>query len=246
MSGIPVYTASPINPSRASGVIPQTSNINSNPGGPATASATTTATTTSPYPSAQPQAAAFPGPTSSAQKQYAPPNPTPTTKTASDGPPPPQPGAFPVARNAVPPPPKVGEKYEPTNPTLPQSMPKPYQTSLPPPNTAFRAQPVASTTATASTPYGSYPVPIAAEYGTPRQSLEHPPGYQQDSYASELTSDQRRALDANNSSSLGGTSESVGSINTENIWNTTKQWASTAGRKMSETEAEIWRRISKD
>lgn len=241
MSGIPVYTASPINPSKAFGVTPQTSNINSNPGGPATTPATTTATATSPYPPAQLQAAAFPGPTRSAQQQYAPLNPTSATKTTADGPPPPQPGAFPVARNAVPPPPKVGEKYEPTNPPLSQSMPQPYQTSTPP-YTAFRGQPVASTTTTASIPRGLYPVPIAAEYGAPRQSFEHPPGYQQDAYAS----DQRRAQDADNSSSLGGLSESVGGINTENIWNATKQWASTAGKKISETEAEIWRRISKE
>jgi len=244
MSGIPVYTTSPIHASKASGATPQTSSVNSNLTVPATTPATTSATSSSPYPPAQPQAAAFPAPTSSAQQQYAPLQPTPTTKSAADGPAPPQPGAVPIAQNAVPSLPKVGEKYEPTHSSLPQSMPQPYQTSIPPSNTAFRAQPVASTTTSASAPYGSYPVPIAAEYGAPRQSFEHPPGYQQDAYASELTSDQRRAQDANNSSS--GSTESVGGINTDNIWNTTKQWASTAGKKISETESEIWRRISKD
>jgi hypothetical protein len=36
-----------------------------------------------------------------------------------------------------------------------------------------------------------------------------------------------------------------GGIDVENMWNTARQWASTAGTKIQETEAEIWRRINK-
>jgi len=245
MSGIPVYTTSPITTgSKASGITPQTSSTNPNPGAP-TATATRS---TSSYTPAQPGAAPVPGPTASAQR-YTPLQPTPTVKTDSDGPPPPQPGAFPVPLNTgIPPPPKIGEKYQSQNPPPPQPAQQPYppQMSIPPPNTAFGAQPPASSTGATTTSSSRYPVAIpAVEYGASRQSLEHPPGYHQNTNASELTSDQRRAQGANNSTGLGGTSENVGDIDAESIWNTAKQWASTAGSKISETEAEIWRRINK-
>lgn len=237
---------SPISPSKASGISPQTSSTSSNPD----RSATTTATTSSSYTPAQPGSAPFPGPTGYAQR-YTPLQPTPTTNTeADDGPSPPQPGALPIPRSTgVAPPPKVGEKYKPPNPPTSQPIPQPYpsQMSIPPPGTPIGARPPASFTGPTTTASATYPVAIpATEYDAPRRSLEHPPGYQQNEYASELTSDQRRALEANNLTGLEDSSAGVGGINTENIWNTAKQWASTAGNRISETEAEIWRRINKE
>lgn len=237
MSGIQIYTSSPINPSKASGATPQTASTSSSAGGSATATGTTTAT----YPPTWPPAAAFPGPTSYAQ-QDSPLQPTPTTTTtASDAPPPPQPGAFPTARNAAPPL-NVSEKYQPAPASQPMPQPYPHQMAIPPPNTGFGTNPPASTTSVATTASTPYPVPIPTRHGAPRQSFEHPPGYQQNTYASELTSDQRRAQDAHNDSTgLGGDSESAGGI-----FNTAKQWVSIAGNKISETESEIWRRINKE
>jgi hypothetical protein len=78
----------------------------------------------------------------------------------------------------------------------------------------------------------------------PRRSLEHPPGYQQNVYASEPTSDQRRAQEAN-ITRLGaqGTSENVEGLD---FLNTAKKWAQQAGAKISEVEAEVWRKINKE
>ena len=78
----------------------------------------------------------------------------------------------------------------------------------------------------------------------PRRSLEHPLGYQQNVYASEQTSNQRRAQEAN-MSGIGAldTSENVGDMD---LLNTAKKWAQQAGEKISEAEAEVWRRINKE
>jgi hypothetical protein len=79
-----------------------------------------------------------------------------------------------------------------------------------------------------------------------RASLEHPPGYYQNIHASELTNKQIRAQEtnglANNSSDVGGAS----GLDTETVWNTAKRWATQAGDRISEAEAEVWRRITKE
>jgi len=262
MSGIPVYTESPINraASKASGVTPQTaaSQPETTYIAPNAAPATTTASFTSSYPPARPGAAAVPAPTAAAQR-YAPLQPTSTTRIDPDEPPAPQPGAVPRLSNNlpsnVPPPPRAGEVYHSPQKTAaaapaPQ-MPQPYppQMSIPPPTTAFGAQPPTSSTSTTTAASSSYPVPLqSAEYGAPRRSLEHPPGYQQNVYASELTSDQRRAQEASNASALGGHDgyEDVGGLDPEGVWSTAKKWAQTAGEKISEAETEVWRRINKE
>jgi len=245
MSGIPVYTSSPISAgAKAPGITPQTLSTSSNPGPPTTTSAANTS-----YPPAQPGAAPVPAPTWSAQR-YIPVQPTPTIKTNLDGPPPPQPGAFPVSLNkGIPSLASAGEKYQPLSaPSQSQSMPQPYppQMSIPPPTSAYGSKPPTSAASTTIGTPSTYPVPTSGgEYGAPRRSLEHPPGYQQNTYASEFTNDQRRAQASNSSTGLGGVSENVGGIDTENIWNTAKQWVSTAGSKIAETEAEVWRKINK-
>jgi hypothetical protein len=247
MSGIPIYTASPINASKASGVTPQTAALQAQPPSRNTAPATTTSTSSSSYPPAQPGAVSYPGPTPAPQVAHVSPlRPTPTTRVENKGPPPPQPGNVPTPldRKNIPPPPKAGETYRPQETGTPVAVPpttgqQPYQMGIPPPTQG--AQPLRSSTNTTTTASASYPVAVSSE---PRRSLEHPLGYQQNVYASEQTSDQRRAQEAN-MSRIGAldTSENVGGID---LLNTAKKWAQQAGEKISEAEAEVWRRINKE
>lgn len=104
------------------------------------------------------------------------------------------------------------------------------------------------------------------------QHLEHPPGYVQNAYAAELSSDQRRAMDVieekdvrerNGSLGLGmgmgmgvfggghGNAHAHGNVNGgggddegEGIWGSAKRWVGSAGSKLSEGEKEVWRRIN--
>jgi hypothetical protein len=248
MSGIPIYTSSPINASKASGVTPQTATSQEQtPRNPIPA--TVTATFPSAYPPAQPGAFPYPGPTAAPNAQVPPLLPTPTTRGGDEGPPRPQPGVAPTpaSRTTMPPPPKSGEKYRPQitgTPVAPPATGQPSQMGIPPP-TQHRAQPQGSSTSTTNTASASYPVAIpSAEFGAPRRSFEHPPNYQQNVFASELTSDQRRAQEAN-TSRIGAqdTSESVGGMD---FLNTAKKWAQHAGERISEAEAEVWRRINKE
>ncbi|KAE8451249.1 hypothetical protein EG329_004413 [Mollisiaceae sp. DMI_Dod_QoI] len=250
MKGIPVYTQSPINAAKASGTTPQTTAPQAQTSsGPNAASSTTTAAPTSSYPPAQPGAAAVPAPTAAAQR-YAPVQPTPTTKTDTDSPAPPQPGAVPTPLGtSTIPPPKVGETYHPPQqtaaPTQPLAQPYPPQMSIPPPTSAYGAQPPRSSTTTTTTPLGSYPASIPEAEA--RRSLEHPPGYYQNVYASEMTSDQRRAQEAANySSSSQDNKETITGIDTEGVWNSAKKLLGQVGEKISEAEAEVWRKINKE
>jgi hypothetical protein len=248
MSGIPIYTQSPINASKASGVTPQTATPQEQTTPRIPIAATASSTSPSTYPPAQPGAVAYPGPTATRNVEVQPLFPTPTTRVGEDGPPPPQPGAVPTpASRTTIPPPRSGEKYRPKETGTSAAPPvtgQPYQLGIPPPS-QHRAQPQGSSTSTTTTASASYPVGIpSAEFGAPRRSLEHPPNYQQNAYASELTSDQRRAQEAN-MSGIGAqdTSEGVGGMD---FLNTAKKWAQHAGEKISEAEAEVWRRINKE
>jgi len=194
MTGIPVYTQSPISTAKADGITPKTA---APPSGtttsaPAANPATTTAaaSTTSSYPAAKPGAYPAPAPTNFSGQptgpahNYIPSPPTPTKTTGDDGPPAPQPGAVPVApssiRSNLPPPPKAGEKYLPPAPQT--ASPQPYlpQMGYSSPSTIY--QPPTSSTVTASTPSRSYPVAVptqslyVVDNVAPRTSFEHPPG----------------------------------------------------------------------
>ncbi len=251
MSGIPIYSQSPINAAKPSGVTPQTAtpqaqSRSQNPG-PATTTTTTTTTTSTPtpnYPPAQPSAVSYPGPTAAPRVAQAPLlQPTPTTRVDDEGPPPPQPGSLPMPlnRKSIPPPYKAGERYRPqeTAPVLAPGKEQPYQMAFPPPTHGI--QPLRSSKSTTTTASASYPVAIPSE---PRRSLEHPVGYQQNVYASELTSDQRRAQEAN-MSQIGAHANSE-NLEDVDFLNTAKKWAQQAGEKISEAEAEVWRRINKE
>ena len=244
MSGIPIYTQSPINTAtKATGVTPQTflADGTSQRMGPQEVGATTTATPTTSYTPAQPGARPA-APTGSAQ-QYAPSQPTPTSTSQSQGPPPPQAGSFPTPsnRSTVPPPPKAGEKFNPPQQTAAPTY-YPPQMSMPPPTAAIGSH--SQPTSTTNAPSSSYPVGLPTE----RRSLEHPPGYHQNTYASDLNPDQRRAHEASaNATSLGlpTSSQNRSSFEDEGIWNTAKNWAQQAGEKLSVAEAEVWKKINK-
>jgi hypothetical protein len=47
-------------------------------------------------------------------------------------------------------------------------------------------------------------------------------------------------------SGFGGVISDENGIDTKTVWNAAKQWVSAAGDKISETEAEIWKRINKE
>lgn len=248
MSGIPVYSNSPINASTASGTTPQTAGplAQTSSAAPAPAPATTTASaSTESYPPARPGAAAVPAPTASA-RSYAPVQPTPTTKIDQGNPPPPQPGAFPNLpnRSNLPPPPKAGE-YQPSQQTS-TAQAYPPQMFIPPPTTAHGAQPPASTTRTTTTASYAYPAPIAGDYGAQKQSFEHPPGYQQNVYAADLTADQRR-VHGNNSTgqnTYNGPEKSK-DADSDGVWSATTKWAQTATQKISDVHDGVWEMINK-
>jgi hypothetical protein len=244
MSGIPIYTQSPINAAKPLGVTPQTATPQAHsPSQNPAPTTTTSSTSASTYPPAQPSAVSYPGPTAVPGVTQAPLlQPTPTTRVDDEGPPPPQPGNLPtpLGRKSIPPPPKAGEKYRPqeTAPALAPATGQPFQMGIPPPTQGI--QPPRSSTSTTTTASASYPMAIPSEA---RRSLEHPVGYQQNVYASELTSDQR-AQEAN-MSRIGAhaPSENVEGVD---FLNTAKKWAQQAGEKISEAEAEVWRRINKE
>lgn len=77
-------------------------------------------------------------------------------------------------------------------------------------------------------------------------------GYVQNPYASNFTSDQRRAQEIENdrSSGLGGfgsdnsSSTAVFGVDTEVLWNSAKEFAVTAGRRLSEVETDLWKKLN--
>lgn len=236
MSGIPIHTQSPISPAK--------------PG--STTLEGETPSNTSSYPPAQPGAAPTPTRTQATDPRH--------------GPLPPQPGATPVpshpivtAKANLPPPPKAGEVPKPPEYYTPaqatptkstQSQPYPQQMTLPSPSVSH-GQPPASTTSTASTlsfastaslssSQHSRPTPTSSfpPSGSNRDkaSLEHPPGYVQNPYASDMTPSQRfateQASQSGGSPALGynenrGTSN-AGFEDDAGLWGMAKKWAKEA------------------
>ncbi|KAK5664134.1 hypothetical protein OQA88_349 [Cercophora sp. LCS_1] len=190
MPPVPVYTSSPINAAKASGVTPQTET---------------------------------PDPTPASR--YAPAQPTPTQQLPSDGPPPPQPGAIPrlptatATASTLPPPPKAGEAYRPPAPPEPTAAPRypplPPQMGMPTPVAGYRQQGTATSTAPSQTMPGY--IPGAAG------------GYQQ-----------------NSSSYQAGYHENVPTREEDGVWGSAMKWAQAAGKKLSEAESEVWKRINGD
>lgn len=86
-------------------------------------------------------------------------------------------------------------------------------------------------------------------------TAEHPPGYQQNVYAQEMSPAQRASLDqetrresiAAQLGLTGGENDGLGGSNegkAGEMWNAAKGWLSTAGAKLVETEEQVWKRIN--
>ncbi|KAI0380957.1 hypothetical protein F5Y04DRAFT_88684 [Hypomontagnella monticulosa] len=239
MAPIQVYTDSPIAAAKASGVTPQTAQPSS-----ASKPAATTASPTSPnqasYPPAQPGAApSLPTPTTASSRSYVPPHPL-----NQNDPPAPQPGAVPSPSRPtganLPPPPKAGEKLQlfQQAPENQPPMPYPQQMSIPPPTAPYPSQQRGTAAASAPTPANSGQGPTTLS-GSRIHSLEHPPGYHQNTNASELDRYQRSAiqqseLEENRTDDSGG------------VWETAKKWAQQTGEKLAAAENEVWKKINKE
>lgn len=263
---VTVFTNSPI-AAKPSGVTPKTDSPDTHQSGaaappPATTTASATSSPGSSYPPAQPGAApSLPTATAAAQAQayYTPqPQPTPTSAVSSEGPPPPQPGAVPIApgaaaRSAIPPPPKVGEKYQPPAGTTPY----PPQMSIPAPTAAYPAQQYGTLTAA-----GPSPATPAGGYGGGGsgggRNLQHPPGYQQSASAANSGLDRYQTSSAPQGSTYSPAAFAADSEqgrqqhhqqssgDEEGVWDTAKKWAQATGQKLAEAESEVWKRINKD
>ncbi|KAI4722129.1 hypothetical protein E4T48_01517 [Aureobasidium sp. EXF-10727] len=160
--------------------------------------ATTTSTTNNSYPAAQPGAVAGPAPTGSVSRPPPPP-PTSTISTSlqHEGPPPPQPGAVPMPPSSS----TRSNAYDPTSPAAPRAQPMPHQLNIPPPTTSHLATHTTTSTASPTSPtrrQTTLPMgPVSPTLHSRPQSISsHPPGYQQNPYAAEMTSAQRASLEA--------------------------------------------------
>lgn len=235
MPAIPVYSASPINASKAQGVTPQTAHPEDAPKTPYAPATTTSANSQQGYPPAQPAARpSIPVPTGVPQSKSYDVQPTPTQIVPNIGPPGPQPGAVPVhpVKSQLPPPPKTGEVYQPLQTTM---MPMPPQMSYPVSNSTYCAPGGSSISSYPSHLAG--PRPTSLREAGPAESTAHPPGYHQNPYASEFSSHQRAAYEAQGGGVFG---------DEEGVWDTAKKWASAAGNSLAAAEEEVWKRINKD
>lgn len=262
MSGIQIHTQDPISPAKANDISQIGRDVH-----PSQASAATT--------TAVAYAPARPGPTV----------PTPTSPmTVRSGPPAPQPGAFPVslsprttAKSSLPPPPRAGERPQPPREykrgsTVPvqaqnppnhsqrsQSSPKSEPNGLPPqPLTLNTCSSPAYTTS--ASPAG---LPQSTETSA-RASLEHPPGYYQNPYASDLTPDQRFATElqekedrSDDLPSLGYTDNARRRANSiadddESVLDAMKKWGTEGmkwgwegGKYLGELHEQVWESIGR-
>lgn len=249
MSGIQTHTQDPISPSKASSVTP-TAPYNENP---STISAIITTPAPNQYSSARPGAAA----------------PTSTSLTVGNGPPPPQPGAVPVpqppmttAKASLPPPPKAGERpqpqeyHSPINATPTKLQPSAPQWSQPSPvlgPTGLPPGPTTSVSTETSFPASAPPSSLSATAEAPTQAtLEHPPGYVQNPYASDMTPDARfaTAQQDNESRSVSlpslGYNDNVrkransGMGDDDSVWDAAKKWGKEMGKQLGDLHEQVW------
>ncbi|RKU47976.1 hypothetical protein DL546_004376 [Coniochaeta pulveracea] len=240
MPPIPIYTKSPINAATADGVTPKTA---ASDGGmqPEKPSTTTATSTQQPgeYPAAQP--GAVPHLPAVTQTHHVPIQPTPTSNLSSQGPPPPQPGAVPVApgmtagtRASGPPPPTTTAPARLPGEAPAAPVPYPRQMAIPPPTAPYSQR----GTSTASVEKTQQTVLT--------YQLDHPPGYQQNPSAADMTSSQREAsLQSAAAAPYHGYGGGVADNgDEEGVLGMAKKWAQTAGEKLSAAEQEVWKRIN--
>lgn len=216
MAPVPVYSASPINASKASGPSPQTAKPAD--GASTTTPVTTSATSTDPYapqpgsrPSLPVQTGAPPPQHSLSSNSHFQPTPTqplPPHASSGGGPPAPQPGA------GIPPPPKAGETLQSYH--QPAAAPR---TSYPAPEPSYHP---ASGTMGGTAPVGA------------DDSFSHPPGYQQN------TSNGYGSYHHGGMQDQGPVDE-----DDDSVWGTAKKWATAAGNSLAEAENEVWKRFTK-
>ena len=203
------------------------------------------------------------------------PAPTKTIPSAtSNGPPAPQQGAVPVpqpsttaAKFAFPPPRKADAEPQPpgnsarvqTQPIQPQ--PYPYQMSQPPLGPGPNGLPPASTTS--STPTASFApatpptsLPVSADSST-RTNFEHPPGYVQNPYASDMTPDQRFATEQQKNETQSETVPSLGYNdnasktsnsgleNDQSVIEAAMKWGKEKGRQLGDLHEQVWDSIGR-
>ncbi|KAG5947441.1 hypothetical protein E4U53_006419 [Claviceps sorghi] len=249
MAPIPVYSSSPINAAKPSGVTPKTATLGDADKGGQGLGQHQPNTSTAPNFEAYPPAAQ-PGAIPSLPKQTATPfagnvspTPTKTSSVLSENPPLPQPGPVPVPPghsasnpNALPPPPKAGESVKGQQQVTPVTT-MPPQMGYQPPQASLPIQARSSTSTTAPS------MVVADTAGHAPTSLQHqhpgasysPPagGYQQDVNAAGYNQYQRSAA------AYEGQSEA-------SVWDTAKKWAASAGEGLAAAEKEVWKRINKD
>ncbi|KYK60189.1 hypothetical protein DCS_01324 [Drechmeria coniospora] len=257
MPAIPVYSASPISASKASGLTPQTKSPEPGPNQEAAGIYAPPATVSQQgHPPAQPQPGAVPllavqtpapQPFPNFQASPAPtPTPTPTSTVQLANPPFPQPGAVPVppgrATN-IPPPPKAGETWQPAETAQATTMPMPHQMSYQLP-AATRQAPGRYTAPATSQAGGGYPV--FPQGGNSSDGFSHPSGYQQDVHASELNHNVRSGHNqaAYQYSSMASADQEESQSGA--WWNSAKKWAASAGESLAAAENEVWKRINKE
>lgn len=108
----------------------------------------------------------------------------------------------------------------------------PSRTSYQPP------EPTAAPLYPAQPPQMGVPAPTMTygQRGTATATGSHPPGYQQNPVGSGLNSYQ-----STHHESLGHDREEG-----EGVWGSAMKWAQVAGKKLSDAETEVWRRINKE
>lgn len=269
MPPIPIHASSPINtnhPTNSFGTSPSTAAARYTPAdvdaGP------TTATNPSPSRVAQPGAPAVPQPTNASSSAYnnrfepTSTRATPTsTSTLSDSPPPPQPGAVPSPYanttddtwtpklNSPQPPRPIETDLQQQQ----QTNSSPIRHALPSPTPTRTHAPHSLAAGNIYSPTRSIPPAGMTSTYPPAQDLSHPPGYMQDSRASfdDKPVEFCQPLDRRaspSSSRRGGildgepTFESSG--DDEGVLNTAYAWAKAAGKRLSRTEEQLWKKVN--
>ncbi|KAM3415748.1 hypothetical protein BST61_g9259 [Cercospora zeina] len=263
MPPVPVHIDAPITPQK--------------PANAATGASKTQQQQPPSYLPAQPGAPAVPAPTGAVHtpNRYQP-QPTRTTdSTSNHGPPPPQPGAVPVPPSqqqtapvtSLPPPPKAGEaaKFLEQHQQQQQSSPAittmPPQMAMPAPEQNYAPTHTTNTqTPTRAGEGNSGPTtlnfgavtPIAGGIAPP----SHPPGYQQNTMAQEMSSAARASLDAEEQrqgsfTGVGGVlgggagNASAGAAGDGSMWDTVKGYANSLSQSAIEAEKKVWESINK-
>ncbi|KAF9895402.1 hypothetical protein FE257_000308 [Aspergillus nanangensis] len=210
----------------------------------ATATATATAPPSSPIyataqPESQPSLAAPTGTTI-----FTPPETSTTTSMAAS------------SSSTSPPPPQPGARPEPTAPADPSSIPPPPPKAGEAPIPAQQQQPqypvpTASVAATqppqpGSYSYGGYSYPAATAPPELHQRYQQQvPNSTTAPYSSVYSAPGTGQLPVHyNNGSMGATDMNTGTHEEEGFYGSAKSWLQTAGNKLAEVEAEVWRRIN--